>query len=162
MKDLAYICGQHDQIDYSSDLHENFLTTRNKEEINDFLFYDDTQLIGALSMYDFERPTKLELLGFVHPNYRKQQIGTTLLQTAMKEIQKREVDAALLIINGGSTSGKSFADYLKLPYQYSEYSMEFKLKKYKKHQRILYSLLLHLQNHFLILSISLVKLSAIL
>ncbi|PEC19612.1 GNAT family N-acetyltransferase [Bacillus cereus] len=132
MKDLAYICGQHDQIDYSSDLHENFLTTRNKEEINDFLFYDDTQLIGALSMYDFERSTKLELLGFVHPNYRKQQIGTTLLQTAMKEIQKREVDAALLIINGGSTSGKSFADYLKLPYQYSEYSMEFKLKKIQK------------------------------
>ncbi|MDR4984943.1 GNAT family N-acetyltransferase [Bacillus cereus] len=132
MKDLAYICGQHDQIDYSSDLHENFLTTRNKEEINDFLFYDDTQLIGALSMYDFERPTKLELLGFVHPNYRKQQIGTTLLQTAMKEIQKREVDVALLIINGESTSGKSFADYLKLPYQYSEYSMEFKSKKIQK------------------------------
>lgn len=132
MKDLAYICGQHDQIDYSSDLHENFLTTRNKEEINDFLFYDDTQLIGALSMYDFERPTKLELIGFVHPNYRKQQIGTTLLQTAMKEIQNREVDEALLIINGGSTSGKSFADYLKLPYLYSEYSMEFKSKKTQK------------------------------
>ncbi|WP_242213089.1 GNAT family N-acetyltransferase [Bacillus cereus group sp. BfR-BA-01383] len=132
MKDLAYICGQHDQIDYSSDLHENFLTTRNKEEINDFLFYDDTQLIGALSMYDFERPTKLELIGFVHPDYRRQHICTTLLQTAMKEIQKREVDAALLIINGESTSGKSFADYLKLPYQYSEYSMEFKLKKIQK------------------------------
>lgn len=24
MKDLAHICGQHDQIDYSSDLHVNF------------------------------------------------------------------------------------------------------------------------------------------
>ena len=36
MKDLAHICGQHDQIDYSSDLHVNFLTARNKEEINDF------------------------------------------------------------------------------------------------------------------------------
>ena len=40
-------------------------------------------------MYDFERPTKLELIGFVHPNYRKQYIGTTLLQTAMKEIRLR-------------------------------------------------------------------------
>lgn len=88
MKDLSHICGQHDQIDYSSDLHINFLTARNIEVVNDFLFYDDTQLIGALSMYDFERPTKLELIGFVHPNYRKQHIGTTLLQTAMKEIQK--------------------------------------------------------------------------
>ena len=78
MKDLAHICGQHDQIDYSSDLHVNFLTARNKEEIHDFLLYDDTQLVGALSMYDFERPTKLELIGFVHPNYRKQHIGTTL------------------------------------------------------------------------------------
>ena len=83
-------------------------------------------------MYDFERPTKLELIGFVHPNYRKQQIGTTLLQTAMKEIQNREVDEALLIINGDSTSGKSFADYLKLPYLYSEYSMEFKSKTQNK------------------------------
>lgn len=105
LKDLAHVCGQHDKIDYSSDLHVNFLTARNKEVVNDFLFYDDTQLIGALSMYDFERPTKLELIGFVHPNYRKQHIGTTLLQTAMKEIQKREADEALLIINGDSISG---------------------------------------------------------
>ncbi|BCB37113.1 ribosomal-protein-alanine acetyltransferase [Bacillus cereus] len=132
MKDLAHICGQHDQIDYSSDLHVNFLTARNKEEINDFLLYDDTQLVGALSMYDFERPTKLELLGVVHPNYRKQHIGTTLLQTAMKEIRLREADEALLIMNGESASGKAFAIHMKLPYLYSEYSMEFKANEAQK------------------------------
>ena len=132
MKDLAHNCGQHDQIEYSSDLHINFLTTRNKEEINDFLLYDDTQLIGALSMYDFERPTKLELIGFVHPNYRKQHIGTTLLQTAMKEIRIREADEALLIMNGDSASGKEFAKHMKLPYLYSEYSMVFKAKEVQK------------------------------
>ena len=132
MKDLAHICGQHDQIDYSSDLHVNFLTARNKEEIHDFLLYDDTQLVGALSMYDFERPTKLELLGFVHPNYRKQYIGTTLLQTAMKEIRLREADEALLIMNGESASGKAFAIHMKLPYLYSEYSMEFKANEAQK------------------------------
>lgn len=132
MKDLAHICGQHDQIDYSSDLHVNFLTARNKEEINDFLLYDDTQLVGALSMYDFERPTKLELLGFVHPNYRKQHIGTTLLQTAMKGIRLREADEALLIMNGESASGKAFAIHMKLPYLYSEYSMEFKANEAQK------------------------------
>ncbi|KXY28040.1 GNAT family N-acetyltransferase [Bacillus sp. FSL K6-0067] len=132
MKDLAHICGQHDQIDYSSDLHVNFLTARNKEEINDFLLYDDTQLVGVLSMYDFERPTKLELLGFVHPNYRKQHIGTTLLQTAMKEIRLREADEALLIMNGESASGKAFAIHMKLPYLYSEYSMAFKANEAQK------------------------------
>ncbi|MCR6793735.1 GNAT family N-acetyltransferase [Bacillus paranthracis] len=132
MKDLAHICGQHDQIDYSSDLHVNSLTARNKEEINDFLLYDDTQLVGALSMYDFERPTKLELIGFVHPNYRKQYIGTTLLQTAMKEIRLREADEALLIMNGESASGKAFAIHMKLPYLYSEYSMEFKANEAQK------------------------------
>ncbi|WP_075310968.1 GNAT family N-acetyltransferase [Bacillus wiedmannii] len=132
MKDLAHICGQHDQIDYSSDLHINFLTARTNEEINDFLFYDNTQLIGALSMYDFERPTKLELIGFVHPNYRKQHIGTTLLQTAMKEIRIRKADEALLIMNGDSDSGKEFARHMKLPYLYSEYSMEFKAKEVQK------------------------------
>ncbi|HDR8182917.1 TPA: GNAT family N-acetyltransferase [Bacillus thuringiensis] len=132
MKDLAHICGQHDEIDYSSDLHINFLTARTNAEINDFLLYDDTQLIGALSMYDFERPTKLELIGFVHPNYRKQHIGTTLLQTAMKEIRIRVADEALIIMNGDSISGKEFAKHLKLPYLYSEYSMEFKTKEVQK------------------------------
>ncbi|MGG1608225.1 GNAT family N-acetyltransferase [Bacillus wiedmannii] len=132
MKDLAHICGQHDQINYSSDLHINFLSARTNEEINDFLFYNNTQLIGALSMYDFERPTKLELIGFVHPNYRKQHIGTTLLQTAMKEIRIRKADEALLIMNGDSASGKEFARHMKLPYLYSEYSMEFKAKEVQK------------------------------
>ncbi|MCU5377378.1 GNAT family N-acetyltransferase [Bacillus cereus] len=132
MKDLAHICGQHDQIDYSSDLHINFLTARNNEDIYDFLFYDNTQLIGALSMYDFERPTKLELIGFVHPNYRKQHIGTTLLQTAIKEVRKREADEALIIMNGNSASGREFAKHMKLPYLFSEYSMECKEKEAQK------------------------------
>ncbi|MGW6189907.1 GNAT family N-acetyltransferase [Bacillus cereus] len=132
LKDLAHVCGQHDKIDYSSDLHVKFLTARNKEVVNDFLFYDDTQLIGALSMYDFERPTKLELIGFVHPDYRIQHIGTTLLQTAMKEIQKREADEALLIVNGDSISGKSFAKQINLPYVYSEYGMDCKINEVQK------------------------------
>ncbi len=38
MKDLAHICGQYDQIDYSSDLHVNFLTARNKKKSMIFYF----------------------------------------------------------------------------------------------------------------------------
>ncbi|MGX5478771.1 GNAT family N-acetyltransferase [Bacillus thuringiensis] len=132
IKDLAYICGQQDNLDYSSDLHINFLKNRNEDHINDFLLYNGTQLIGTLNMYDFERPTKLELIGFVHPHFRKQRFGTTLLQTAMKEIQNREADEALLIINGDSISGNEFVKHMKLPYLYSEYSMEFKTNEIQK------------------------------
>ncbi|HDR7734601.1 TPA: GNAT family N-acetyltransferase [Bacillus thuringiensis] len=132
MKDLAYICGQQDNLDYSSDLHINFLKNRNEDHINDFLLYNGTQLIGTLNMYDFERPAKLELIGFVHPHFRKQRFGTTLLQTAMKEIQNREADEALLIINGDSISGNEFVKHMKLPYLYSEYSMEFKINEIQK------------------------------
>lgn len=132
MKDLAYICGQQDNLDYSSDLHIKFLKNRNEDHINDFLLYNGTQLIGTLNMYDFERPTKLELIGFVHPHFRKQRFGTTLLQTAMKEIQNREADEALLIINGDSISGNEFVKHMKLPYLYSEYSMEFKINEIQK------------------------------
>ncbi|MBJ9978632.1 GNAT family N-acetyltransferase [Bacillus sp. S70] len=132
MKDLAYICGQQDNLDYSSDLHINFLKNRNEDHINDFLLYNGTQLIGTLNIYDFERPTKLELIGFVHPHFRKQRFGTTLLQTAMKEIQNREADEALLIINGDSISGNEFVKHMKLPYLYSEYSMEFKINEIQK------------------------------
>ncbi|HDR7794800.1 TPA: GNAT family N-acetyltransferase [Bacillus luti] len=101
IKDLAYICGQQESLDYSSDLHINFLTNRNEDQINDFLLYKGTQLIGALNIYDFERPTKLELIGFVHPHFRKQQIGTNLLQTAMKEILSYMV--YILLAKGIST-----------------------------------------------------------
>ena len=134
---------------------------RNEDYINDFLLYNGTQLIGALNMYDFERPTKLELIGFVHPHFRKQRFGTILLQTAMKEIQNRETDEALLIINGDSMSGNEFVKHMKLPYLYSEYSMEFKTNEIQKQQIIIYSLLLQLQNHFLILLKFLVKLLVI-
>ncbi len=109
-----------------------FLKNRNEDHINDFLLYNGTQLIGTLNMYDFERPTKLELIGFVHPHFRKQRFGTTLLQTAMKEIQNREADEALLIINGDSISGNEFVKHMKLPYLYSEYSMEFKTNEIQK------------------------------
>lgn len=132
MKDLAYICGQQDNLDYSSDLHINFLKNRNEDYINDFLLYNGTQLIGALNMYDFEIPTKLELIGFVHPHFRKQRFGTILLQTAMKEIQNRETDEALLIINGDSIYGNEFVKHMKLPYLYSEYSMECKTNEIQK------------------------------
>ncbi len=104
-------------------------------------------------MYDFERPTKLELLGFVHPNYRKQHIGTTLFTNRNARNTIKRADEALLIMNGESASGKEFAKHMKLPYLYSEYSMGSKQQKCKNHQRILYSSLLHLQNHFLILLI---------
>ncbi|KEK25022.1 GNAT family N-acetyltransferase [Bacillus gaemokensis] len=125
--DLADVCKLSDGIDYPTDLHVNILTHRKKNQLNDFLFYNNEQLIGLLSMYEFERPTKLELTGFVHPHFRKQKVGSTLLQTAMEEIQKRDVDEVLLIINGSSTSGREFAEKAKLPYLYSEYSMEFQL-----------------------------------
>lgn len=50
----------------------------------------------------------------------------------MKEIQNRETDEALLIINGDSISGNEFVKHMKLPYLYSEYSMEFKTNELQK------------------------------
>ena len=48
-------------------------------------------------MYDFERPTKLELIGFVHPHFRKTTFLNYPLQTAMKEIQKERQIFLLLM-----------------------------------------------------------------
>ncbi|MDR4458629.1 GNAT family N-acetyltransferase, partial [Bacillus tropicus] len=57
---------------------------------------------------------------------------TTLLQTAMKEIRLKEADESLLIRNGESASRTAFAIPMKLPYLYSEYSMEFKANEAQK------------------------------
>ncbi|WP_459501132.1 GNAT family N-acetyltransferase [Bacillus sp. C1] len=124
--DLAYICMQNDGIEYQSDLHITILQNRKGNQINDFLCYNNEQLIGLLSMYEFERSTKLELSGFVHPNFRRQNIGSTLLQTAIEEATKRGSDEALLIINGSSISGKNFAEHIHLSYLFSEYKMAYR------------------------------------
>ncbi|MDM5188328.1 GNAT family N-acetyltransferase [Bacillus sp. DX4.1] len=124
--ELVHTCEENDRIEYQSNLHVDILKNRKENQINDFLFYTDDRLIGLLSMFEFERPTKLELLGFVHPDFRKQKIGSLLVQKAMEEIQKRNINEVLLIINGASTSGKEFAQKAKFQYVCSEYSMLLK------------------------------------
>ncbi|MDM5154628.1 GNAT family N-acetyltransferase [Bacillus sp. DX1.1] len=126
MIDLAYICEQNDKIEYQSDIHVEILNKRNGYQVNEFLYYKEDQLVGFVSMYEFERPTKLELTGLVHPDFRRQKIGSLLLQIAMEEIKKRNIDEALLIINGASTSGKEFTRAATFQYICSEYSMSFK------------------------------------
>ncbi|MEN1935849.1 hypothetical protein AAIE21_09540 [Paenibacillus sp. 102] len=48
--DLAHICKRNDGIDYPSHLHVDILKNRKENRLNDFLLYNNKQLIGVLSI----------------------------------------------------------------------------------------------------------------
>ncbi|PGZ97516.1 GNAT family N-acetyltransferase [Bacillus pseudomycoides] len=124
--DLATYCERNDGLEYKPSLYVDVLQTRNADQANDFLYYLDDKLVGFVSMYEFERPTKLELIGMVHPSFRRQKICSNLLDAAFDEIKKRNNNELLFIVNAASTSGNAFAKSFGLQISFSEYSMQFK------------------------------------
>ncbi|CAG9614262.1 Mycothiol acetyltransferase [Bacillus rhizoplanae] len=124
--DLATYCERNDGLEYKPSLYVDVLQTRNEDQVNDFLYYQDDKLVGFVSMYEFERPTKLELIGMVHPSFRRQKICSNLLDAAFDEIKKRNINELLFIVNAASTSGNAFAKSFGLQISFSEYSMQFK------------------------------------
>lgn len=119
-------CERNDGLEYKPSLYVDVLQTRNEAQVNDFLYYQDDKLVGFVSMYEFERPTKLELIGMVHPSFRRQKICSNLLDAAFDEIKKRNINELLFIVNAASTSGNAFAKSFGLQISFSEYSMQFK------------------------------------
>lgn len=124
--DLATYCEHIDGLEYKLSLNVDVLRIRNESQVNDFLYYQDDKLVGFVSMYEFERPTKLELIGIVHPSFRRQKICSNLLDAAFDEIKTRNINELLFIVNAASTSGNAFAKSFGLQISFSEYSMQFK------------------------------------
>lgn len=124
--DLATYCEHIDGLKYKPSLYVDVLQTRNKDQVNDFFYYQDDKLVGFVSMYEFERPTKLELIGVVHPSFRRQKICSNLLNAAFDEIKNRNITELLFIVNAASTNGNAFAKSFGLQILFSEYSMQFK------------------------------------
>lgn len=91
------------------------------DETNHFLYHADDQLIGFVSL---PPDGAIELLGMVHPAYRRRGIGGALLEAARAECARRGQDEFLLVCEEASSSGRGFADAVGGRYRFSEYRME--------------------------------------
>jgi ribosomal protein S18 acetylase RimI-like enzyme len=117
LKQLAAIC----------DRYEGLRTRLNWEirpmvPVEDFLYYRDNMLVGYLSLDLYGVETK-ELLGLVHPYYRRQGIFHELLAAAKAECASRGVKQFMLICERASRSGKAFIEAIGASYALSEHEM---------------------------------------
>jgi ribosomal protein S18 acetylase RimI-like enzyme len=117
---LANACNVYEQLDLK--LNWNMLRSRPRNETNDFLYYDQGELVGYLALFSFNA-REAEVSGMVLPQRRRQGIFTTLLEAARKECRQRRLPALLFIIEHTSASGQSLAISLHSQYEHSEYKM---------------------------------------
>lgn len=116
IQQLAALCNSHDH------LHMRLDWDRSGAEVSDFLYYQDSALVGYLMAYGFGKDER-ELTGMVHPEHRRRGIARALLQAAREEYTGHGVRELLLISEQHSTSGKAFVAAVGARYKFSEHEM---------------------------------------
>jgi ribosomal protein S18 acetylase RimI-like enzyme len=120
IKALEEVCNRFE--DLTMKLNWDMLTSRAKNEVNDFLVYENEELVGYLALYVF-RDSEAEVSAMVHPKHRRKRIFRKLLSQARQELMVRDIPRFLFICEEKSVSGKSTMDAIKAVYTFSEYGM---------------------------------------
>jgi ribosomal protein S18 acetylase RimI-like enzyme len=89
-------------------LEWNALRHRAGQEVEDLLWWSDGRLVGFLGIYAHGAPV-LELAGMVDPEFRRQGIGTALVDEARQVYRARLHTAALLVVPRPSAAGRALA-----------------------------------------------------
>ena len=117
---LAQLCNQHEGLDVK--LIWTMLQDRPADQINDFLYYSDGQLVGFLALFIFNA-REAEVSGMVHPAYRDHGIFSAVFEAACEECRNRGLSSLLLIVERASSAGQAFAAKRSATYDHSEYKM---------------------------------------
>jgi ribosomal protein S18 acetylase RimI-like enzyme len=120
---LIAICnayeGLHMRIGY------DMLHRRDGDAENDFLYYEDGQLVGYLWCDSWGTREK-ELVGMVHPAYRRRGIFSMLLNRAKVAYKPAGIDHFILICEHSSQSGQAFAAAIGAHLSHAEHQMELR------------------------------------
>lgn len=98
------------------------LRSRPGNASDDFLYYEDSKLIGLLALDDFPREDR-EMTGLVHPDYRRRGIFTELLTMAKAEGRARGIKRLVIVCERFSRSGIAFVEAVGARYDSSEHLM---------------------------------------
>jgi len=120
IKQLARICNEYEGLDLK--LNWSTLQTRPADQLNDFLYYIDDQLVGFLPLFAFNS-LEGEISGMVHPDFRRRGIFSTLFEAARQESLRRGLPSLLLIAEQASPGAQGFAHHQAMTYDHSEYKM---------------------------------------
>lgn len=119
-KELLALCNTYEGLYTKLDIV--MLRSRPGNETNDFLYYEDGQLVGLLSLNSFGDEDR-ELTGVVHSQYRRQGIFFLFMAAAREEAKRRGIQRLILVCERFSHSGQGFVEALGAKYDYSENKM---------------------------------------
>lgn len=126
IKKLEKICFESDkttlklELDYK--LNSSQGESNNTGHINEFMFYNEDELIGYLGICYFWGDA-IEINGMVHPDYRRMGIFKKLFSFLTNEWDKRKTSKMLLLSDSNSISGLEFIKTTNAAYYNSEYEM---------------------------------------
>jgi ribosomal protein S18 acetylase RimI-like enzyme len=135
IKVLENVCREYDktslklELDYK--LSNSKQTGIDLVNINEFMYFNNDELIGYLGICDFGGD-EIEVNGMVHPEYRRIGVFKRLFSLAHDEWQKRKSISMLLLSDHESTSGLEFIKCVCDGYAHSEYDMILNVENYKK------------------------------
>ena len=120
IKQLTEICNRSENLHMR--LSFTMLLERTGKEHNDFLYYQQGQLVGYLELDEWGSDEK-EVVAMVHPDFRRKGIFSALLATAREECQQRAIPSLLLICEQSSPSGQACAKAIGAKLSFSEHEM---------------------------------------
>ncbi|TCP52154.1 ribosomal protein S18 acetylase RimI-like enzyme [Tumebacillus sp. BK434] len=113
---LEELCGVRVGVEY--------LAARKGDLPQDFLCFQDEQLIGYLSWSSNDGIVAV-INGMVHPDHRRQGVFSQLLQAAENVFAAQGIHSLLFIVPADSRSGRSFAERQGAVYRNAEYAMQY-------------------------------------
>lgn len=120
IRNLEAVCYAIEQLTLK--LNWDMLDNRPLDELNDFLYYENEELVGFLGLYALGG--QIEITGMVHPNHRRKGIFSQLFSKAMQECKSRGVERVLFITERHGIAGQEFAKSAGWSYVFSEYRMK--------------------------------------
>lgn len=123
IKKLVTICAKEDK--FITKIYWNILQDRKIPEFDDFLYYQDGNLVAYLGLFVFKE-NEAEVTALVHPKNRKEGLFNRLFDEAMRELTLRKIGTGLLLCNRGKEPAETIFKKLNAKYSHSEIEMEFK------------------------------------
>ncbi len=117
---LITVCDGQDNLDLPISLDS--LRRRSGNEIDDFLYYEHSELVGYLYVDGWGKEEK-EMTGMVSPEFRRRGIFRQLFEAARGECKARGVEKMFLICEQSSESGHAFIRAVRARHDFSEHKM---------------------------------------
>jgi len=129
IRNLQKICFQHEAL-----ANEPFLSNELNIDLTIpcfFLQYKGEMLVGFLAAF-FPTEDEVEINGFVHPDYRKKGIFSSLATEARKTYEKFSFHQMLFQVEGSSESGKAYVKKRFAHIDRSEYRLRLSKSRWQE------------------------------